>query len=62
MNEKQIEKQLKRMTKEYPITKKQVIKLFSLTNNVWKVEDYCIKLLDGYLYKEILNFIEEDTG
>lgn len=61
MNEKQIENQLKRMTKEYPITKKQTIELFSLLDNILKVEDYCIKMLDGYSYDEILKFAEEDT-
>jgi hypothetical protein len=61
MNKKQIKNQLKRMAEEYPITMKQTIELFSLLDNILKVEDYCIKMLDGYSYNEILKFVEEDT-
>lgn len=61
MNKKQIKNQLKRMAEEYPITMKQTIELFSLLDNILKVEDYCIKMLDGYSYNEILKFVEGDT-
>jgi len=49
---------LKRLFREYPVTKERLTILFDYTKDIFKCEDYCILLEEGESWENIIKNLE----